>query len=45
MEEVADFIYDLEWVGGNRDPEHDIMFDSLSVVGITVKYRREKKGG
>ena len=32
LEEVLAFVHDLEWCGGCRDPENDVMFESLTIL-------------
>ena len=39
IEQVADFITALEWVGGGRHP-NDPMFDSLKILSGEVKIGR-----
>lgn len=41
VQDVEDYVYDLEWAGGCRNPEEDLMFDSLHVENVTVRRARK----
>ena len=42
LADVLAYVYDLEWVGGNRDPENDPMFYSATVVEAAVTRGRAR---
>lgn len=43
--DIEQFLYDLEWVGGCRDPDNDPMFSSVKVLDskVTRGYQRKIK--
>jgi hypothetical protein len=43
LDEVENFAFDLEWVGGCRDPDEDPLFESVTVVWSHARLKRERK--
>lgn len=43
MDDVEVFLYDLEWVGGNRDPDNDPMFESVKIISLDIARGRRRK--
>ena len=42
-EDVSDFLEALTWAGGCRDPDHDPMFDSVTILEKKVTRVGEEK--
>lgn len=42
-EEIEDFLEDLTWVGGCRDPENDPLFSSVEILEKKVTRGRKSK--
>jgi hypothetical protein len=42
-QDIEQFLYDLEWVGGCRDPDTDPMFDSVKIIEGSVTRGRQSK--
>lgn len=40
-DDIDSFLYDLEWVGGCRDPDNDPMSDSVKVLHIRLTKARK----
>jgi len=45
QEDIEEFVHDLEWSGGCRDPDNDPMFDSVEIVEKTVARGRQSARG
>lgn len=35
--ELADFVYDLNWVGGCREPGENLLFNSIEVKAVRIR--------
>lgn len=42
-QDIEEFLYDLEWVGGCRDPDTDPMFSSVKIIESRVSRGRKGK--
>jgi len=43
QKDIEAFIYDLEWVGGCRDPDNDPMFSSVKIIEKIITKGRKLK--
>lgn len=42
--DIENFLDDLEWVGGCRDPDHDPMFGSVDILEKKITKGRRSHG-
>jgi hypothetical protein len=38
--DVRDYLWDLEWAGGCRNPQDDPMFSSVGVISATARLKK-----